>query len=65
MWAILVVMAMVWTLAGEACATRTFTLQFSSVSEGLTSINPSYGNVRNVDLAGPAVADLFDGLQLK
>jgi hypothetical protein len=49
-------MAMVWTLAGEACAAATFTLQFSSVSEGPTSINPSYGNVRNVDLAGPALA---------
>ena len=51
-----VVMAMVWTLAGGACAAGTITLQLSSVSEGLTSINPSYGNVRNVDLAGPAIA---------
>jgi MYXO-CTERM domain-containing protein len=49
-----VVMAMVWTLAGEACAAGAITLKLSSVSEGLTSINPSYGNVRNVDLAGPA-----------
>ncbi len=56
MRAILVVMAMISTLAGEACAAATFTLQLSSVSEGLTSINPSYGNVRNVDLAGPALA---------
>jgi MYXO-CTERM domain-containing protein len=51
-----VVMAMVWTLAGEACAAGAITLKLSSVSEGLTSINASYGNVRNVDLAGPAIA---------
>jgi MYXO-CTERM domain-containing protein len=51
-----VVMTMVWTLAGGACAAGAITLKLSSVSEGLTSINASYGNVRNVDLAGPAIA---------
>ena len=66
MRAILVVMTMLWTLAGGAGAAGAITLKLSSVSEGLTSINPFYGNVRNVDLAGPAlVGTTYDDASLQ
>ncbi|MFB0979202.1 MAG: hypothetical protein QMC73_16190 [Myxococcota bacterium] len=56
MRAILVVVVMVWTLAGEAGPVDASTLQFSHGGKDLTSINASYGNVQNVGIAGPALA---------
>ena len=56
MRAILVVMAMVWTLAGGAGPVDASPLQFLRGSKVLTSMIPSYGNVQNVGIAGPALA---------